>query len=186
MRNASADGPGEKGSSSMIRSMWGRAIRVLILPAALTLALGLTTQAQATPSQVCGNGGSGYCLNDWGGAGHSGDVIKMFNGGTTNDDFFVQKVNRCSGSGYRRGHLEGQPNLRRVRGHLLGRLPALQSLTSPVPGRGQAPVALGPGLSQPAPAQSAEVVVFVFAVSVHAALRVAVHRATAPGAVVAA
>jgi len=43
---------------------------VLSLPAApLTLALGLSTQAQAAASQVCGNGGTGYCLNDWGGAG---------------------------------------------------------------------------------------------------------------------
>lgn len=101
--------PGEKGSSSMIRSMRSRAIRVITLPMALTLALGLSTQAQATPSQVCGNGGSGYCLNDWGGGGHSGDVIKMFNGGTTNDDFFVQKVNRCSGRDTVEATLRGSP-----------------------------------------------------------------------------
>jgi hypothetical protein len=82
----------------MIQLVRSRALRVLGLPAAaLTLALGLSTQAQATPSQVCGNGGTGYCLNDWGGAGASGDAIKMFNGGTTNDDFIVQEVNRCSG-----------------------------------------------------------------------------------------
>jgi hypothetical protein len=66
--------------------------------AVLALALGLGTQtAGASTSQVCGNGGSGYCLNDWGGAGHSGDAVKMYNGGTRNDDFYVQEVNRCNG-----------------------------------------------------------------------------------------
>src|SRR5215471_2534943 len=90
---------GEKGTARMISIARSRIVRVAALPgAALALVVGLGVQpAGASTSQVCGNGGSGYCLNDWGGAGHSGDAIKMYYGGTTNDDFYVQKVNWCSG-----------------------------------------------------------------------------------------
>lgn len=74
-------------------------IRMAGVPGAvLALVALLSVQpASASSSQVCGNGGSGYCLNDWGGAGQSGDAVKMEYGGTTNDAFYVQKVNRCSG-----------------------------------------------------------------------------------------
>jgi hypothetical protein len=85
----------------MISILRGRIARVVALPVAvaLALALGLGTQtAEASNSQVCGNSGSGYCLNDWGGAGASGDAIKMYYGGTRNDDFYVIEVNRCEGS----------------------------------------------------------------------------------------
>jgi hypothetical protein len=76
-----------------------RVARVVALPgAALALVAWLGVQpALASSSQVCGNSGTGYCLNDWGGAGQSGDAVKMYYGGTTNDDFYVQEVNWCSG-----------------------------------------------------------------------------------------
>jgi hypothetical protein len=81
----------------MIRILRSKAVRALaVLAVALTTGLG-TQAAWASTSQVCGNGGSGYCLNDWGGAGASGDAINMYYGGTRNDDFYVQEVNRCSG-----------------------------------------------------------------------------------------
>jgi hypothetical protein len=83
----------------MISIMRRRIVKVVALPgAALALVAWLGVQpALASSSQVCGNGGSGYCLNDWGGAGQSGDAVKMYYGGYSNDAFYVQKVNRCSG-----------------------------------------------------------------------------------------
>lgn len=82
----------------MISILRGRIVRVALPVAALALVAGFSTQgAAASSSQVCGNEGSGYCLNDWGGGGHSGDAVKMYYGGTSNDDFYVQDVNRCNG-----------------------------------------------------------------------------------------
>jgi hypothetical protein len=84
----------------MISISRGRIGRIVALPtaAALALAVGLgTPTAEASTSQICGNGGSGYCLNDWGGAGQPGDQVNMYYGGTRNDDFYVQEVNRCNG-----------------------------------------------------------------------------------------
>jgi hypothetical protein len=84
----------------MTRFLRGRLLRTaVVLLTATALAAGFGTQAAlASTSQMCGNGGTGYCLNDWGGAGQPGDAIKMYAGGTTNDDFYVQAVNRCNGS----------------------------------------------------------------------------------------
>ena len=76
-----------------------RRLRMVVLTsAALTLVVGVGAKAAwAATSAVCGNSGSGYCLNDWGGAGASGDAVKMYNGGVRNDAFYVQEVNRCNG-----------------------------------------------------------------------------------------
>jgi hypothetical protein len=70
---------------------------------ALTLALsvGLALAANVTPAnasqpQICGNYGSGYCLNDWNGGG-SGNAVKMETGGNTNEDFVAEGVTACSG-----------------------------------------------------------------------------------------
>ena len=83
----------------MISIVRGKIVKFVALPgAALALVVGLGVHpAGASTSQVCGNGGSGYCINDWGGAGRSGDQVNMYYGGTSNDDFYVQAVNRCSG-----------------------------------------------------------------------------------------
>lgn len=83
----------------MIGMLRNRMVRVIAVPAAvLALTAGLGIQAvSAANSAVCGNGGTGYCLNDWGGAGNTNDAVKMYYGGTRNDDFYVQDVNRCSG-----------------------------------------------------------------------------------------
>lgn len=83
----------------MISMLRNRMVRVVAIPAAvLALAAGLGIQAvSAASSAVCGNSGTGYCLNDWGGSGNTNDAVKMYYGGTRNDDFYVQAVNRCSG-----------------------------------------------------------------------------------------
>jgi hypothetical protein len=62
---------------------------------ALTLTLG-TAPAHAI-TQICGNSGSGYCLNDWGGANKAGDAVKMYYGGYTNDNFEYIAVDACDG-----------------------------------------------------------------------------------------
>jgi hypothetical protein len=83
----------------MMNIVRGRAFRTFaVLATSVSLFAGFGTQsALAAQSQVCGRGGAGYCLNDWGGAGATGDVIKMYNGGVTNDNFYVEEVNRCNG-----------------------------------------------------------------------------------------
>ena len=44
--------------------------------------------------QICGNSGTGYCLNDWNGS--IGDV-KMYYGGYANDSFRIVSVLECNG-----------------------------------------------------------------------------------------
>lgn len=60
------------------------------------ITLGFTVVPAQASSQICGNGGSGYCLNDWGNGG-SGNAVKMYNGGVANDNFYFQPVNACDG-----------------------------------------------------------------------------------------
>lgn len=56
----------------------------------------VTRAVTAAPaSQICGNAGSGYCMNDWNNGG-SGSPVKMYNGGYANDDFFTEYVDRCT------------------------------------------------------------------------------------------
>jgi hypothetical protein len=59
--------------------------------------------ASASIPSVCGNEGSGYCLNDWNGYGNGGQV-NMYYGGYTNDDFFEYILtNMCN-----HGHVDAQ------------------------------------------------------------------------------
>lgn len=71
--------------------------RLLITAASVMLAgaAGIpAAQAQTSvSSQLCGNGGSGYCMNAWNG----GPTVKMYNGGVTNEDFTYRDVNVCNG-----------------------------------------------------------------------------------------
>jgi hypothetical protein len=50
------------------------------------LSLGLSLATGVTPAfaqtQICGNGGTGYCKNDWNGLGY-GNPVKMYNGNTS-------------------------------------------------------------------------------------------------------
>lgn len=71
----------------------------LILVGAAALAVALLTggTAQAQISQVCGNAGTGYCLNDWNNGG-SGNPVKMYYGGYTNDDFYYEFEYICNGT----------------------------------------------------------------------------------------
>jgi hypothetical protein len=65
---------------------------------AVALALALTGQtgAFATQQQICGNSGSGYCMNDWNGANQ---YVKMYYGGVSHEDFgVIFEVSAC-GSG---------------------------------------------------------------------------------------
>jgi len=70
---------------------------------ALGLALILVLATNAAPAfaqnQICGNGGLGYCLNDWNGMQGQNMAVKMYYGGSTNENFYVQVIHRCSSSG---------------------------------------------------------------------------------------
>jgi hypothetical protein len=65
------------------------------------LLLGTSHAADASAtSQVCAQGGTGYCLNDWGGAGSPGDTVAMYyNNNTNNNNFEIQAVSGCVGPG---------------------------------------------------------------------------------------
>jgi hypothetical protein len=68
--------------------------RILVTAAALVAFAGLALSSPAahasTPS-ICGNGGTGYCLNAWGGGG-TDLPVKMYNGGVANDAYNFQQI----------------------------------------------------------------------------------------------
>ena len=70
-----------------------RALFAAALPVALAAALLSSGTASATQQQICGNGGSGYCMNAWNG----GPSVKMYNGNTTHEDFYVENIPLCNG-----------------------------------------------------------------------------------------
>ena len=55
-----------------------------------------TSPAKAFSSSICGNAGTGYCLNNWNNGG-SGNAVKMYYGGYANDNFDLVFVNACDG-----------------------------------------------------------------------------------------
>ncbi len=63
------------------------------LPVALAVALLSPGTASATQQQICGNGGSGYCMNAWNG----GPSVKMYNGSNSHEDFYDELVPLCNG-----------------------------------------------------------------------------------------
>jgi hypothetical protein len=80
------------------------AVALLMLVSAVT-DLGTATApayASGPPSEICGNAGTGYCLNDWNGT--TGDV-KMYYGGYANDYFWLQPAYICGGG----NTVEGAP-----------------------------------------------------------------------------
>lgn len=73
---------------------------VVVAAATLTLIAGIGVAspgpAFATQQQICGNGGSGYCMNDWNG---DNQYVKMYNGSVSHEDFEeIYNVSEC-GSG---------------------------------------------------------------------------------------
>jgi hypothetical protein len=53
---------------------------------ASTISLLAANGPQTTSQELCAQSGSGYCLNDWNGAG-SGGVVKMYSSGVANDNW---------------------------------------------------------------------------------------------------
>jgi hypothetical protein len=51
--------------------------------------------AQIATGQICGNGGTGYCINAWSG----GPSIKMYYGGNTNETFKTNLLTLCDPQG---------------------------------------------------------------------------------------
>lgn len=60
---------------------------------ALSIFSGIPASAQS--NQICGNNGSGYCMNDWN--GKSFGPVDMYYGGSSHEDFIAQGINRCNG-----------------------------------------------------------------------------------------
>ena len=57
------------------------------------------TPATLGINSICGNGGSGYCLNAWNGGGN-GAQVKMFNGGVANDNYSVLSLSLMCHDGH--------------------------------------------------------------------------------------
>jgi len=75
-----------------------KAILVALTIAAVSC-FGAVSSASASSQEICGNGGSGYCLNDWGGADRAGDAVKMEYGNGTNENFLDYALLKMCGSG---------------------------------------------------------------------------------------
>lgn len=89
-KEVSAETPFKTKEKQMRRGKLIAAATAALLACMMSLA-GIPA-AQAS-SQLCGNGGSGYCMNAWGG----GPYVKMYYGGYYNDDFYLRPVYACSG-----------------------------------------------------------------------------------------
>lgn len=60
----------------------------------MLVASGSASHAFATQQQICGNGGSGYCMNNWSNSGN----VKMEYGGATYEDFqAIELTGMCNG-----------------------------------------------------------------------------------------
>jgi hypothetical protein len=69
--------------------------KILLVAAAFLLPfLAAVPAAQAQTPNICGNDGSGYCINAWNG----GPDVKMYYGNYSNDNFSIRYVYACSGS----------------------------------------------------------------------------------------
>src|SRR5262252_4271646 len=71
-----------------------------LLPCLMLLAGAPAAQASTA---LCGNGGSGYCMNAWNG----GPYVKMYYGGYYNDNFYLRAVAACSGHATVQSTLDG-------------------------------------------------------------------------------
>jgi hypothetical protein len=75
------------------------AAAAVALAGGMALATGTAPALAGQQQQICGNLGSGYCLNDWNNRG-SGFPVLMYYGGNPNENFTVQFINRCGGHSY--------------------------------------------------------------------------------------
>jgi hypothetical protein len=68
--------------------------KLLVVAAAILLPLlAAVPSAQAAADQICGNTGTGYCLNAWNG----GPAVNMYYGGYANDAFSIDPIFVCNG-----------------------------------------------------------------------------------------
>jgi len=77
-----------------------RAIAALAAGLLIAMAITLTggSAQAATWPEICGNQGTGYCLNDWNNT--SGGYVLMYYGGYTNDAFSLDHLTGACGHGY--------------------------------------------------------------------------------------
>lgn len=72
-----------------MRTRWAAGLASL----AVVGGVALTTPAHgATFPEICGNDGTGYCMNAWGG----GPQVAMYYGGVTNDAYATEDINPCN------------------------------------------------------------------------------------------
>jgi hypothetical protein len=65
-----------------------------VLLAALALAASIAVSAAAASAEMCGNHGSGYCMDDWNDGGYT-NPVKMYYGGGNNEYFGAIQVDPC-------------------------------------------------------------------------------------------
>lgn len=77
---------------------------------AVTAGLAMAAPAHATQQQVCANGGTGYCMQDYGGGDYVGDAVTNYYGSSGYEDFYTQFVNACDGNHYVEAVIDGDPH----------------------------------------------------------------------------
>jgi len=69
---------------------------ILAILICIAIVIGTSGVAKASNyTNICGNGGSGYCLNDWNGNTNNGAAIKMYYGNYYNDRWAIAFVYAC-------------------------------------------------------------------------------------------
>jgi hypothetical protein len=74
------------------------AIRMLAVVLLAAGGIFLPGSVLATQQQICGNDGTGYCLNDWNNLGVN-NYIEMYYGSSSNEDFEARLVDPCHNGG---------------------------------------------------------------------------------------
>jgi hypothetical protein len=83
----------DKGELMRRLTMWVATIS-LVCGAAM---MAIPSAQAATGVNICGNGGTGYCINAWNG----GPYVKMYYGGNiANDQFYLSPQSVCQGDAY--------------------------------------------------------------------------------------
>ena len=77
---------------------------------AVIAGLAMAAPAHATQQQICANGGTGYCMQDFGGGDYAGDAVTNYYGGSSYENFYFQYVNACDGGHVVEATIDGYPH----------------------------------------------------------------------------
>lgn len=76
---------------------------------AITAGLAIAAPAHATQQQICANGGTGYCMQDYGGGDFTGDAVTDYYGSSSYENFYALYDNACGGGHLVQAVIDGDP-----------------------------------------------------------------------------